>query len=914
MKTIFYKIHLLATWLLGLLGAVFFTFTFSSKCSAQDDEINTHEVFIYSPNERSGLHIAWYGNGKWNAMGQLCSSDYGQWGSEKRMYHPSLCRAEDGTWRLVFQLNDHAPAFAAAYSRDLITWRPQDYPRVSSKTCLEPIVFEGSDGTFDVYYKTFDGQKRFLSASGDFRKFGADEPSQIDEDAWLRDTATVNGKQYEGNKFEITTEELDAVARHFDRLAEDARQSSERMHDDAKNAQFTMHNAQLTATLKVDLSKQKPISDKLIGIFFEDISYAADGGLYAELVQNRDFEYNFKDRREWNATTAWHSNSPIRIDDKLPLSKNNPHYAVVIADSLINEGWDGIAVEAGQKYNFSMYVFGRKNFLIALLAPDGTVIAKSKLKVKGDSEGWEHSECVLTATQTESKARLLVLPQGKEEAAIDMISLFPEETFMHRKNGLRRDLAQVIADMKPKFVRFPGGCMSHGQGLDNIYHWNETVGPLQDRKPDFNIWGYHQTRGLGFYEYFQFCEDIGAEPLPVLAAGVPCQNSAANVEGIGGQQGGIPMAQMPAYIQELLNLIDWANGDPATSKWARMRADAGHPEPFYLKYIGIGNEDIIGTVFEERYEMICRAIRQKYPDIKICGTVGPFHTPSADYVEGWDFVRRHPDLQYMVDEHYYESTGWFMHHRDYYDNYPRESTQNASQKSRDSQNGAFSGQKTEAADSGEQKSQSSGSNPIKVYLGEWAASTNVKRPNVETALTEALYLTDIERNGDIVEMTSYAPMLCKDGHSNWNPDMIYFSNTEVRPTPAYHVQKFFSTNSGDTYFDSELNIQTADMKIDNQTGGPTSPEANTSQGLSHRIGASVVRDSKTGHRYVKLVNALPVALQLTVSGLTLPVGTVAQGFEGKPEDQQLTMVSTTVQQTNSITLPPYSFRVIDLKE
>ena len=236
---------------------------------------------------------------------------------------------------------------------------------------------------------------------------------------------------------------------------------------------------------------------------------------------------------------------------------------------------------------------------------------------------------------------------------------------MGRKNGLRKDLAQVIADLKPKFVRFPGGCMSHGQGLENIYHWNHTVGPLQDRKPDFNIWGYHQTRGLGFFEYFQFCEDIGAEPLPVLAAGVPCQNSSNNRQGIGGQQGGIPMKDMPAYIQELLDLIDWANGDPATSKWAKMRADAGHPKPFNLKYIGIGNEDIISTVFEERYEMICKAIRAKYPDIKICGTVGPFHSPSADYLEGWDFTKKHPDLQYMVDEHYYESTGWFMHHRDY---------------------------------------------------------------------------------------------------------------------------------------------------------------------------------------------------------------------------------------------------------
>ena len=435
-------------------------------------------------------------------------------------------------------------------------------------------------------------------------------------------------------------------------------------------------------------------------------------------------------------------------------------------------------------------------------------------------------------------------------ACIDLVSLFPQQTFKNRKNGLRKDLAEVIAAMHPKFVRFPGGCMSHGQGLENIYHWNHTVGPLQNRTPDFNIWGYHQTRGLGFFEFFQFCEDIGAEPLPVLAAGVPCQNSNANAQGIGGQQGGIPMDQMPAYIQELLNMIEWANGDPATSEWAKMRADAGHPKPFNLKYIGIGNEDIIGTVFEERYEMICKAIRQRYPDIKICGTVGPFHTPSADYIEGWDFTKKHPDLQYMVDEHYYESTGWFMHHRDYYDHYDRTMP--------------------------------------KVYLGEYAASTRVKRPNVETALAEALYLTDVERNGDVVEMTSYAPMLAKEGHHNWDPDMIYFSNTEVRPTPAYEVQKLFSNFSGDRYISTSINI---------------SPE------LKHRVGASLVRNAKDGRRYLKLVNALPVELTLQVNGLTIPAGSVTQEFSGKPEDQSV-QVTTGSTAGSSITLPPYAFRVI----
>jgi len=808
-------------------------------------------VFIYSPNERAGLHIAQYTGGEWQEIGQLCSSDYGTWGVEKRMYHPSVARANDGTWRLVFQVNDRSPLFAASYSRDLVTWRPQDYPVITTPQCLKPVIFANENGTFDIYYQTQDGDKRWVSASNDFRQFCKDEKSLIDQAAWTRDTATIAGKLQEGCLFEISPLELCTITTHFDRMKKDGRLSSERMYEDAKNAM--MPKQPVSATLTVT-NQEKAISDKLIGIFFEDISYAADGGLYAEMVQNRDFEYCAKDRREWNATTAWHSARPIEIATEHPLSQQNPHYALLWPkDTLWNEGWDGMSVVAGQKYDFSMYVLAggqKQTFLIQLVGQDGTILGSSKLKTEG--RDWTQYATVLSAKKSDAKARLAIIPQGIAHVGVDMISLFPQETFMHRKNGLRKDLAETIAAMKPKFMRFPGGCMSHGQGLENIYHWNHTVGPLQERKPDFNIWGYHQTRGLGFFEYFQFCEDIGAEPLPVLAAGVPCQNSAANAQGIGGQQGGIPMDQMPAYIQELLDMIDWANGDPATSKWAKMRADAGHPAPFNLKYIGIGNEDIIGTVFEERYEMICKAIRQKYPEIKICGTVGPFHTPSADYIEGWDFTKKHPDLQYMVDEHYYESTGWFMHHRDYYDSYDR-------------------------------------SMP-KVYLGEYAASTPAKRPNVETALAEALYLTDVERNGDVVEMTSYAPMLCKDGHSNWNPDMIYFSNTEVRPTPAYDVQRLFSVYGGDRYLSTSLDI------------APT---------LRHRVAASLVRDSKTGRRYLKLVNALPVELTLTVNGLTIPAGSKTEGFSGQPEDQKTEVISGDTE-GGALKLPPYTFQVIVL--
>ena len=393
--------------------------------------------------------------------------------------------------------------------------------------------------------------------------------------------------------------------------------------------------------------------------------------------------------------------------------------------------------------------------------------------------------------------------------------------------------------------------MTHGDGLDNIYHWHHTVGPLHERKPDTNIWRYHQTRGLGFYEYFQYCEDIGAEPLPVLAAGVPCQNSAANEHGYGGQQGGVPMEHMQAYIQEFLNLIEWANGNPATSKWAKMRADAGHPEPFNLKYIGVGNEDLVSTVFEERCLMISKAIKEKYPDIILCGTVGPFHAPSSDYVEGWKFANQHRDVFDMVDEHYYESVGWFLNNQHYYDNYDRTGP--------------------------------------KVYLGEYAA--RVGKGGVDCALAEAVHLCNVERNADVVTMTSYAPLLSKNGHSNWSPDMMYFDNHRVDKTPSYYTQWLFGNYAGDNYISSVLK---------------------THEAVANRIAASVVTDSKTGKRYLRIVNVLPVQVSLTLDG-SLPVAATLkwQGFSGKPGQQRVKLLQGEMP-ANNIVLAPYSFYVMEI--
>ena len=397
------------TWLLSLLATV------AMAVSAQE----TKKVFIYSPDERAGLRIAQFSGSSWQEIGQLCSSDYGTWGAEKRMHHPSLARAKDGTWRLVFQVNDRSPLFAAAYSRDLVNWRPQDYPIMTTPQCLKPVVFANDNGTFDIYYQTKDGDKRWVSASNDFRQFNKDEKSLIDLAAWTRDTATIAGRLQEGCQFEMTAQELNTVTAHFEKMKQDARISGERMHDDAVNFKDLKDKA-LKATLTVT-NQEKAISDKLIGIFFEDISYAADGGLYAELIQNRDFEYNAKDRREWNATTAWHSTQPIDIKTEHPLSKNNPHYAVIGSDTLWNEGWDGIAVEAGKKYDFSIYVLAggqKQTFVIQLVGEDGTLLASSKLKTAGSD--WQQYTTVLTAKRGDKKARLAIIPQKAARVGVDM--------------------------------------------------------------------------------------------------------------------------------------------------------------------------------------------------------------------------------------------------------------------------------------------------------------------------------------------------------------------------------------------------------------------------------------------------------------------------------------------------------------
>lgn len=815
--------HLLLLFSVLLLSLQPAAFAAMHETTATPDSVSLFAYATRGDDGRSGLRFAWSMDGKhWFEIGQnygYLRCDYGRWGSQKKMLDPNLKQLPGGEWLCIWKLNDH-DGYGQARSKDLIYWEAQQYPRTTSD-------FEGT-----------------------------------------RVKAKIAGHEETGTVSQVPWSVVDGLTRTYERNQYRNSLYGERPVQDKERFAGLKP---IKATVTAQPEETKEISDLLMGIFFEDINYSADGGLYAELIQNRDFEYDPSDRegdKNWNSTHSWKlegENATFTISTSDPIHPNNPHYAVLKTNqpgaALTNTGFDGIALKAGEKYDFSLFARipeGSKSgkLLVRLVDADGTVQGETTVTVS--SRSWKTYKAVLTA-KTSADTRLELRPQSAGEIELDMISLFPQNTFKGRKNGLRPDLAQTLADMHPRFVRFPGGCVAHGDGLKNIYQWKNTIGPLEARKPARNLWGYHQSMGLGYYEYFQFCEDIGAEPLPVLAAGVPCQNSACHGDLRGGQQGGIPMSEMGAYIQDILDLIEWANGDARKTKWGKIRAESGHPKPFNLKYIGIGNEDLITDVFEERFTMIYLAIKEKYPEMIVVGTVGPFNE-GTDYVEGWKLADKLGVP--MVDEHYYQSPGWFLHNQDFYDKYDR-------------------------------------SKKTKVYLGEYATHISGRRANMETALTEALYLAALERNGDVVHMTSYAPLLAKDGRTQWNPDLIYFNNREVRPTTGYYVQKLYGQHAGDHYIPSQVNLDNQDSRV------------------KLRVGSSIVRDSKTGDVIVKLVNLLPVSIETDVRlpGMDgIQSSATRTVLAGAPEATPLPVTDTIEAGTSfKQELPAYSFTVIRLK-
>ncbi|MEV0305078.1 alpha-L-arabinofuranosidase C-terminal domain-containing protein [Streptomyces prasinus] len=495
------------------------------------------------------------------------------------------------------------------------------------------------------------------------------------------------------------------------------------------------------------------IGDTMYGVFFEDINRAADGGLYAELVQNRSFEYSTADNGSYTPLTSWTAGGTAEVrDDSGRLNERNRNYlALEAGSSVTNAGYNtGVRVEQGKRYDFSVWARAGSGSTLTVTLKDaaGALANARRVTVKG---GWARYEATFTAARTSNRGRLAVASSGA--AALDMVSLFPRDTYKGRQNGLRKDLAEKIAALKPGFVRFPGGCLVNTGSMDDYseesgwqrkraYQWKDTVGPVEERATNANFWGYNQSYGLGYYEYFRFAEDVGAMPLPVVPALVTgCgQNRATDDEELLGR-----------HIQDTLDLIEFANG-PADSTWGKVRTEMGHRKPFGLTHVGVGNEENLPREFYARFERFRAAIEAEYPDITVVSNSGPDDTGTT-FDTLWQ-LNRDGDVD-MVDEHYYNSPRWFLQNNDRYDSYDRGGP--------------------------------------KVFLGEYASQGNAWK----NGLAEAAFMTGLERNADIVELASYAPLLANEDYVQWSPDMIWFNNHASWGSANYEVQKLFMTNTGD---------------------------------------------------------------------------------------------------------------------
>lgn len=518
--------------------------------------------------------------------------------------------------------------------------------------------------------------------------------------------------------------------------------------------------------MKINITDKKGVNvnPDMIGLFFEDINYGADGGLYGELLENRSFDF-FKTMEfdDISPLTAWSSVGECVFESKTeePMNSVNPQYAFIkgkAGEGIFNRGYDGIFFEKGKKYDFSLYVKGAAKLKV-LVKNDLVSCAEASLEAEG---GWKRYEVELESSETVYDGRLYLLFEEEGECDIDMASLFPRDTFKGRKNGLRKDMAQALCDMKPGFVRFPGGCIVEGTVLENRYRWKDTIGRIEERKINWNRWqdgnvgvtahDYFQSYGLGFYEYFLLCEDIGAQPLPVLNCGMACQYKTGEC---------VPMDELDEYIQDAIDLIEFANGDPETNKWAAVRAEMGHPESFNLVYLGIGNEQWEENYFE-RYEAFQKAIAPRYPEIKLITSSGPW-AAGKEFDKAYEWLSdKDEKFAYAVDEHYYVKSEWMFDNADRYDSYKRDG--------------------------------------VKVFAGEYACHLGEGQPrpnNLESALAEAAMMTGFERNADVVVLASYAPLFAKVGYTQWTPDMIFVDNHRVCLTPSYHVQAMFAQNLPD---------------------------------------------------------------------------------------------------------------------
>lgn len=521
--------------------------------------------------------------------------------------------------------------------------------------------------------------------------------------------------------------------------------------------------AQSPIELNIQLDKPTgKISPHMWGVFFEDINLGADGGIYAELVKNRSFEFDqpwmaWKKLENGPEGTYLLLNDSKRKGNKRYLRLNN---TTNLKLGLQNEGFRGMGVKSGEAYEFSLQyqraATGMK-IHVEVLNEQNKVIGEAEFPLNA-ATSWSEAAVKFSVSETTAKAKLNVWFTGSGTLDIDMLSLFPVDTWKGRPKGLRKDMVQMLADMKPGFIRFPGGCIVEGKDLANRFQWKKTVGPITERELIINRWNtefkhrltpdYFQTFGLGFFEYFLLAEDIGATPVPILNCGMACQFNTGEV---------VPLEELDEYVQDALDLIEFANGSIDT-KWGKLRAEMGHPEPFHLKMLGVGNENW-GPQYIERLAVFKKALNERHPEISLIASSGT--DPEGDRFDFLNEKLRAMNIN-IIDEHYYRPPSWFLSSASRYDNYDR--------------------------------------NGVKIFAGEYASHTT--RPNGpgkstwEAALSEAAFMTGLERNADVVEMASYAPLFGHIDGWQWSPDLIWVDNLKVYGTPSYQVQKLYATNKG----------------------------------------------------------------------------------------------------------------------
>ena len=629
-----------------------------------------------------------------------------------------------------------------------------------------------------------------------------------------------------------------------------------------------------------------PIQSTMYGIFFEDINYAADGGLYGELIKNRSFEFP-------QHLMGWQQFGCVELKNNGPFERC-PWY-VVLSDpghqerrsGLTNEGFFGIGLKKGEQYRFSVWAKapkGNGSIRVQLINERSMDEHQEFVEQTVDitSSDWKKYTVTMTSPITLKQAKLRIFLKGTNSVALEHISLFPVNTFKNRENGMRRDLAQALADLHPGIFRFPGGCIVEGTDLDTRYQWKNSVGPVENRPLNQNRWehtfdyryypDYYQSYGLGFFEFFQLSEDIGAEPLPILSVGLACQYQNWEKE-----SAHVPMNELQPYIDDCLDLIEFANG-PVDSKWGKVRADMGHPAPFNMKYIGVGNEQW-GPFYYERLKPFVAAIRAKYPNIKIVGTSGPMPEDDANntyrFTDGWKAMKaQKADL---VDEHYYRDEQWFLSQGMRYDSYDRKGP--------------------------------------KVFAGEYACHGNDKKWNhYEAAILEAALMTGFERNADIVHMSSPAPLFAHVDGWQWRPDQIWFDQTDMFRTVSYYVQQMYANNAG-----THVLSLTMDKKpVANQDG-------------QNGLFATAAYDKNAGEVIIKIANTSkqlqPVRFLLSDVKKSSTATTLTLSHNGMDDEnsiQQPSLITPTQgtievkadkkQAVLSDQLPPMSFRIYRIKK